>query len=288
MVVEKLKENMSKVPTLQQLLEAGVHFGHQVRRGHPKMQQYIYGVRDGVHILDLEKSEKLLKEGCEYAEKLGKEGKVLLFLGTKKQAQPIVKELAEKVGAPYVTYRWVGGFLTNFDEVRKNIKKLLDLKEKQGKGELSHYTKKEQLLISKKLVKFENELGGISKLDKLPDAIFIIDTVAEKTAVAEAIRINLPIIGICDTNSNPLLINHPIAANDDASKSIKIVTEAIADSYFEGLKSAGKAAVKKQEESEKKETEEVEEVIAPNIAEEVAAAEEEVEKKAVIDSERIV
>lgn len=274
-----------KVPTLQELLEAGVHFGHQVRRGHPKMLQYIYGVRDGVHILDLEKSEKLLKEAIEYAEKLGKEGKVLLFLGTKKQAQPIVKELAEKVGAPYVTYRWVGGFLTNFDEVRKNIKKLLDLKEKQEKGELSHYTKKEQLLISKKLIKFEAELGGISKLDQLPDAIFIIDTVAEKTAVAEAIRVNLPIIGICDTNSNPLLINYPIAANDDASKSIKIVTEAVADAYAEGLKSAGKTTVKKQEEAEKAEAEPE---VAANIAEEVAAAEEEVEKKAVLDSERIV
>ncbi|MDD2823454.1 MAG: 30S ribosomal protein S2 [Candidatus Daviesbacteria bacterium] len=274
---------MSKVPTLQELLEAGVHFGHQVRRGHPKMQQYIYGVRDGVHIIDLGKSEKKLKEAIDYVEKLGKEGKVLLFLGTKKQAQPIVKELAERAGAPYVTYRWVGGFLTNFDEVRKNIKKLLDLKDKQEKGELTHYTKKEQLLISKKLVKFENELGGIAKFDRLPDAIFIIDTVAESTAVAEAIRIDLPIVGICDTNSNPLLINHPIPANDDASKSIQIITEAIADAYAEGLKSAGKIALKKQEESEKQE-----EVVAPNIAEEVAAAEEEVEKKAVLDSERIV
>lgn len=277
---------MLKIPTLQELLEAGVHFGHQVRRGHPKMQQYIYGVRDGVHIIDLEKSEKLLNEAIEYVENLGKQGKTLLFLGTKKQAQPIVKEMAERAGAPYVTYRWVGGFLTNFDEVRKNIKKLLDLKEKQGKGELSHYTKKEQLLISKKLVKFDNELGGIAKFDSLPDAIFIIDTVAEKTAVAEAIRINLPIVGICDTNSNPLLINFPIPANDDASKSIKIVTEAIADAYAHGLKSAGVAEVKKQEEDATKKSEE--EVVAPNIELEVAAAEEEVEKKAVVDAERVV
>ncbi len=280
---------MSKVPTLQQLLEAGVHFGHQVRRGHPKMQQYIYGVREGVHIIDLEKSEKLLREAIEFVEKLGRENKTILFVGTKKQAQPIIKELAGKIDAPYVTYRWVGGFLTNFDEVRKNIKKLLDLKDKQGKGELSHYTKKEQLLISKKIIKFESELGGIANLDKVPDAIFLIDVVAEKTAVAEAIRINIPIIALCDTNSNPQPIDYPMPANDDASKSIKIITEAIIDAYADGLKSAGERALKKQKEEEKKETEKNNETeMTPDIAEEVAAAEEEVEKKSVVEAERPV
>ncbi|MDO8638068.1 MAG: 30S ribosomal protein S2 [Candidatus Daviesbacteria bacterium] len=279
---------MSKIPTLQELLEAGVHFGHQVRRGYPKMLAYIYGVREGVHIIDLEKSEKLLKEAADFAEKLGKEGKVLMFVGTKKQAQPIVKELAEKIGAPYVTYRWVGGFLTNFDEVRKNIKKLLDLKEKQEKGELSHYTKKEQLLIGKKIIKFEAELGGIAKLDKLPDAVFIIDTNAEKTAVAEANRINIPIIGICDTNCNPQPINYPIPGNDDASKSIKILSEAIADAYGEGLNIAAKTKVKEEKaEAEKVELEKIEEPVS-EIAAEVEAAEELVEKKSVEEAERVV
>lgn len=279
---------MSKIPTLQELLEAGVHFGHQVRRGHPKMLAYIYGIREGVHIVDLEKSEKLLKEASDFAEKLGKEGKVLMFVGTKKQAQPIVKELAEKIGAPFVTYRWVGGFFTNFDEVRKNIKKLLDLKEKQEKGELSHYTKKEQLLIGKKIIKFEAELGGIAKLDQLPDAVFIIDTNAEKTAVAEANRINIPIIGICDTNCNPQPINYPIPGNDDASKSIKILSEAIADAYDEGLKGAAKTKAKEEKiEAEKIESEKTEEA-GSGIAAEVEAAEEEVEKRSVLEAERVV
>lgn len=277
---------MLKIPSLPELLEAGVHFGHQVRRGHPKMQAYIYGVREGVHIIDLEQSEKLLKEAADFSEKLGKEGKIMLFVGTKKQAQPIIQELAEKFSAPYINYRWIGGLLTNFDEVRKNIKKLLDLKEKQVKGELSHYTKKEQLLISKKIIKFESELGGITNLDKVPEAIFIIDSVAEKTAVAEAARINIPIVAICDTNANPQPINYPIPGNDDASKSIQIITETIAGAYGEGLQQNQKSKVKTEKEEEEKLKAAGEPT--PEIAAEVAAAEEEVEKKSVQEAERPV
>lgn len=272
------------IPTVQQLLEAGVHFGHQVRRGHPRMREYIYGVRDGVHIINLELSEKLLKETAEEAFKLGKEGKVLLFVGTKKQAQPIVKEAATQAGAPFIDFKWKGGFLTNFDEIRKNIKKLKDLKEKKEKGELSHYTKKEQLLLTRKIEKFEMEWSGVADLEKIPDALFIIDCVAEKTAVAEAIRVEIPVLAIADTNCNPLLINYLIPGNDDATKSIKILTETIANAYAEGLKISSKGA---SEEKGKEESKEKEEVVG-EIAEEVAAAEEEVEKEAVKEAERIV
>jgi len=277
------------IPSMQQLLEAGVHFGHQVRRGHPKMGEYIYGVREGVHIVNLELSEKKLQEAAEYVFKLGEQGKIILFIGTKKQAQPIVKEAAEKLGAPYMDYRWIGGMLTNFDEVRKNAKKLIDLSEKKEKGELSHYTKKEQLLISRKLEKFNHELGGIAKLEKIPDALFIVDCVAEKTAIAEATRMGIPIVAIADTNCNPALIDYPIPGNDDATKSIKIIVDAVAKAYEEGLKGFQKSKIKDQKEAEKKEQKLAEDAAADSVvAEDVAAAEEEVEKKTVAESERVV
>lgn len=271
---------------MQQLLEAGVHFGHQTRRGNPRMAEYIFGVREGVHIINLEFSEKLLKEAAEYAYNLGKEGKVLLFVGTKKQAQSIIAEVAQKAHAPYLDFRWVPGFLTNFEEVRKNINKLIDLKEKKEKGELSRYTKKEQLLISRKVEQFEREYGGIAKMDKVPDAVFLVDCVGEKIALNEAIRVGIPSIGITDTNSNPALVDYPIPGNDDATKSIRIVVEAIAEAYEEGLKSVGKEEEKTQKASGKKEIATV--VDDALIAQEVADAEEKVEKDELVKSERIV
>ncbi|KKR81078.1 MAG: 30S ribosomal protein S2 [Candidatus Daviesbacteria bacterium GW2011_GWA1_41_61] len=279
---------------MQQLLEAGVHFGHQVRRGHPRMREYIFGVRDGVHIINLEHSDKLLKEAAEYVNKLGQEGKIILFVGTKKQAQPIVAELAKKVGTPFVNYRWIGGTLTNFEEIRKNIKKLQELKEKKEKGELSR-TKKEQLLISRKLEKFDLEWGGVARMDQLPDALFIIDCVTEKTAVAEANRMKIPLVAITDTNCNPALVEYPVPGNDDATKSIKIISEAIASAYEEGLKENQKSKVKDQKE-EKREVEdvkkgpsvktagEVEEGVSPEIAD----LEKKVEKEVVEESKGVV
>lgn len=275
---------MVKVPTLQQLLEAGVHFGHQVRRGHPKMGQYIFGVREGVHIIDLEKSEKMLKEAAEFAHQLGKEGKVLLLVGTKKQAQPIVAELAQKANLPYVDFRWLGGLLTNFDEIRKNIKKLLELKDKKAQGELARYTKKEQLLISRKLEKFDRTWGGVAEMVQLPDAIFVIDCVAEKTALSEANMMGIPVIGIADTNANPQLISHPIPSNDDATKSIRLITETVVHAYMEGVRVSTKKPSGKKE-ATKPEVSGAE-AVSP-ILEEVAAVEEEVEKETVAESERV-
>lgn len=275
---------MIATPSMQQLLEAGVHFGHQVSRGSPKMTPFIYGARDGVHVINLEVSEKLLKEAAQFAKKLGEAGKVILFVGTKKQSQPIIAEASKKCDAPYLTHRWIGGVLTNFEEIRKNIKKLLELKEKQEKGELSHYTKKEQLLISRKLTKFDIEYGGTAQMESLPDAIFLADCVKEKTALVEANRLGIPVIGIADTNSDPTLLAYPIPGNDDATKSIKIITETIANAYDEGLKKGKAKAVK--EKSEEKEV--VTGAADTAVVEDVAVAEEEVEKAALEESERKV
>ncbi|MDO8570783.1 MAG: 30S ribosomal protein S2 [Candidatus Daviesbacteria bacterium] len=283
---------MIKTPTMQELLEAGVHFGHQVRRGNPRMGEFIFGAREGVHIINLEFSEKLLQKAADYVYKLGTEGKVILFVGTKKQASDLISESATKLETPYVNFKWLGGLLTNFDEIRKNIDKLLDLKAKSAKGELSHYTKKEQLLISRKIEKFEKENGGIADMHTLPDALFIIDCVNEKTAVTEANRIGIPIVAICDTNSNPAFVSYPIPGNDDATKSIKIITETIVNAYAEGLEEAKKLirqlADKSQKDKEDAEKKEQEKLDNPEILAEVEKMEEEVEKVTVGESKRIV
>lgn len=286
---------------MQDLLGAGVHFGHQVRRGHPKMAQYIYGARDGVHIIDLAKSEEKLKEACEFVYELGKRNGVLLLVGTKKQAKEIVKSLAQEVGTPYIIERWVGGLLTNFDEIRRNIKRLSDLKSQKEKGELSRYTKKEQLLIDRELQKFERNFGGVSQMDKVPDAMFIVDTVAEKTAVREALNKGVTLVGFSDTNANPMSLDYPIPANDDGIKSIRIICETVIKAYGEGKK-AGKSEegkvdsetnkeVKSEKEKVKKEVKKEEiagEKLDKAVAEEAEVLEEVIEKKALEESERKV
>lgn len=280
---------MYKLPSLQELLEAGVHFGHQVRRGHSRMRPYIYGARDGVHIIDLTKSEALLKEACEFVYNLGKEGKTLLFVGTKKQAKPIVEELAKKLGSPYLCQRWIGGFLTNFEEIGKNIKKLKELKEQREKGELLKYTKKEQLLIDRKIQKLEKDFAGVMDLTALPDAIFVTDAVSENIAIREAGRIKIKVVAIADSNCDPSQIDYPIPGNDDAIKSIKILVETIASAYEEGKKAAGKAAEKlAKKESASVKTSANKEKEPEELKEEVAEAEEKIEKEAVKEAERMV
>lgn len=276
---------MLNIPTLQQLLEAGVHFGHRVSRGHPKMAEFIYGAKEGVHIIDLEKSQAYLRKAAEFAYQLGEEGKVLLFVGTKKQAQPIIKEAAEGVGAPYVAYGWIGGTLTNFSEIRKNITKLLELKKQQQEEALGMYTKKEQLLIKKKLDKFDKSFGGISQMEDLPYAMFLADCVTEKTALREAVKKGIPIIGVVDTNADPQMVDYPIPANDDAVKSIKIMVETIAASYRAGLSGS---RVKKVEAEEKKK-EKIETGAETKVPEEqLEVAEEKIEKEALEEAERKV
>lgn len=282
---------MYKLPSLQELLEAGVHFGHQVRRGHPRMKPYIYGAREGVHVIDLTQSEKYLKEACEFVYDLGKSGKVLLFVGTKKQAKPIIEELAKELQAPYLAERWMGGFLTNFEQMQKNIKILKGYLEQKEKGQLSKYTKKEQLLLERKMNKLQKDFAGVMDLDKLPDAIFVVDAVSDNIAIREANRLNIKVVSIADSNSDPTEIDYPIPGNDDAIKSIKVLVGAVAGAYAEGKKEAGKAAAKEAEKVEKakrKAEEKTEEEIAEGLKAEVAAAEEMVEKEAVKESERVV
>ena len=279
---------MLTTPSMQELLEAGVHFGHQVRRGNPRMKQYIYGVREGVHIIDLIQSEQLLKEACEFVYSLGVEGKVLLFVGTKKQAKDIVKGAGIKVGAPFLVERWIGGYLTNFEEIGKRVKKMEDLKIQKEKGELAKYTKKEQLLLDREVAKLERIFEGVINLKALPDAVYIVDTVGEATAVRECARVGVKVVAIADSNCDPQMIDYPIPGNDDAIKSIQILTDAIAASYGAGLKQAGKVAAKQAVKDEAAARKKAEEEIAPDLKEEVAAAEEEIEKKEVKESERVV
>jgi len=276
---------MYKLPTLQELLEAGVHFGHQVRRGHPRMRPYIYGAREGVSVIDLTESEKYLKEASEFVYGLGKEGKVLLFVGTKKQAKPIIEELAKELQAPFLTERWMGGFLTNFSEIQKNIKKLQSYLEQKSKGELFKYTKKEQLLLERKMGKLQRDFAGVMDLAILPDAIFVVDAVSDNIAVREANRLGIPVVAIVDSNCDPTQIDYPVPGNDDAIKSIKILVTAVASAYGEGKKEARKVATKEAKKTEKEAVEKADET-EKVLAEEVAEAEEKVEKATVKDFER--
>jgi len=282
-----------KTPDMQELLGAGVHFGHKVSRGHPKMKRYIFGARDGVHILDLAHSEEQLKEAAEAAYQMGKAGQILLMVGTKKQAQDVVAELAKEADTFYLNKTWYGGIFTNFDEIKKNWKKLSELKAEQEKGTLSRYTKREQMLIGKKLYKFTNEMGGAIGMTKMPDALFVVDAVGDNIAVREANKMGVKVIGLCDTNADPTWFDYPVSANDDGIKSIKIICETIIRAYAEGKKEAGikvgeakvepKESKAKAEKAESKE-EELDEVLA----QEAAVIEEEIEKKVVDESSRKV
>lgn len=225
---------MTNIPELLELLKAGVHFGHKTSRWHPKMAPFIFGERGGVHIVNLEVTQTQLRAAGEFVKGLGKEGKILLFVGTKKQAQEIIKKHATEIGMPYVSNRWLGGSITNWNEIYRLIKKYLDLKGKQTRGELSKYTKKEQLDFSKDIDRMNRLVGGISTLTKTPDAIYIVDIKYEDTTVREANQKNIPIVALCDTNANPDTIQYPIAGNDDAVKSIEFITKFIADAYREG------------------------------------------------------
>jgi|SRR3989344_719204 len=226
---------MSEV-TLKELLEAGAHFGHQARRWNPKMKRFIYGERGGVHILDLVQTKKGLDEAVEYLKKLAGEGKVILFVGTKRQAAGIVKDQAVKIGMPYLTQRWVGGLLTNWQEISKRIRKLHEMKEKREKGEYKVYTKKEQLLLDREIAKLDKFLGGVAALEKLPDALFVVDTHREEVAVLEANRMGIPVVGIVDTNADPEKIDYIIPSNDDAVKAVELIVRSVAEAIESGSK----------------------------------------------------
>ncbi|MEK7534410.1 MAG: 30S ribosomal protein S2 [Patescibacteria group bacterium] len=239
--------------TLEQLLEAGCHFGHQVTRSNPKARDFIYEARDNIHIIDLVRTKQCLEEGATFIKSLAeKEGSSLIIVGTKRQAKNIVEEEVKKAkDLFYISNRWVGGLLTNFDEVSKNFKKLKELSDRLQNEELkAKYTKKEIGLWAKEKEKLEDLYGGVVLLTKKPDALFIIDSHLEELAVREAIRMGVTTVAIVDTNADPDLIDYPIPANDDAVGSIKLITSYIIDSWIEGRKNLlSKVQVKAEEES---------------------------------------
>ncbi|MCD4694017.1 30S ribosomal protein S2 [bacterium] len=221
---------MEKLPTLEEMLNAGMHFGHRTSNWHPKMEPYIFTSRKGVHIIDLVESQKKLATALEFVEKLINEGKVVLFVGTKNQARESIENLAKELKMPYVNNKWIGGLLTNFLIIKKSIKKYNDLVSEREAGKLDKYTKKEQLEINKEIKRLEEKFGGVSELKKMPDALFIWDIGTEKIAIEEAKNKNIPVVGTCDTDCNPQTVNYPIPCNDDATKSIKLVLNLIQDS----------------------------------------------------------
>ncbi|MDD5731752.1 MAG: 30S ribosomal protein S2 [Patescibacteria group bacterium] len=215
---------MAKIDfTMQELLSSGAHFGHVREKYNPKMSSFVFGLREGVHLIDLEKTVIYLSKALDYIKDQKEKGKTILFVCTKQGLNSMVRELAIETGMPFVTYRWPGGMLTNFDTLKKQIKKFNDLEKLTESEEWEKMTKKAKSVVNKQIEKLNKSFEGVKKMTKVPDNIFIIDTVAEKTAIAEAKRIKIPIIAIVDTNSNPTEINYPIPANDDARRGIELI-----------------------------------------------------------------
>lgn len=240
----------------QQLLDAGVHFGHLKKKWNPKMLPYIFMERKGIHIIDLNKTQEKLEESAAALRQIAKSGRKILFVATKKQAKDIVAELATSVNMPYVTERWLGGMLTNFATIRKSIKKKQSIEKMLSDGALNNITKKERLMLARQQAKLDKVLGGIENLSRVPAAIFMVDISHEHIALAEAKKLGIRTFGIVDTNSDPTLVDFAVPGNDDASKSIKIITEYLVAAIKEGL--ADRKRDKDAEEVENNATEETE------------------------------
>jgi len=243
------------VATLKDLLEAGVHFGHQTRRWNPKMRRFIFAEKNGIYIIDLKKTLKQLEKAMELVRERVASGEKVLFVGTKRQIKEVVREEAERCGMFYVTNRWLGGMLTNFQTIRKNIRRLKELEQKKDEGTLDVLTKKEAQRLRREMTKLENLLGGIKEMDSLPGVLYIVDAKKEKIAVNEARKLGIPIVAIVDTNSDPEPITVPIAGNDDAIRSVRLITSAVADAVIEGKALMEARAL--EEIREKKEAEEI-------------------------------
>jgi len=220
--------------TMKQLLEAGVHFGHQTKRWNPKMKEYIFGQRNGIYIIDLQKSLKLFKNAIQFVYDLGLQGKTVLFLGTKRQAQEAIQEAAQRTGMYYVNQRWLGGLLTNFVTIQKSIKRFREIESMRSNGQYDLFSKKEVARYERERKKLEKNLSGIKEMAGLPDALFIIDTKLEMIAIKEAVKLNIPVIGVADTNCDPDEIDFIIPGNDDALRAIRLITDTIAQAYLEG------------------------------------------------------
>ena len=220
---------------MKSLLEAGVHFGHQTRRWNPKMRKYIFTERNGIHILDLQQTVGLLDEACTFVRDLVAEGGTVLFVGTKRQAQEAIQSEAQRCGMPHVITRWLGGTMTNFQTIQARIDYLVRLEDSKARGEFEMMSKKDRLLKEEEILRLNRYLGGIKEMTALPAAIFIVDTTKEDIAVAEALRMGIPIVSLVDTNCNPDVIDYPIPSNDDAIRAIKLITGKMADAVLDGL-----------------------------------------------------
>jgi small subunit ribosomal protein S2 len=264
---------------IKELLEAGVHFGHQTRRWNPQMRRYIYGERDGIHIIDLLQTEQLLKQAQEFVAELTRGGGTVLFVGTKKQARDAVQEWADRSKMPYVNRRWLGGLLTNFNTISQRIARLHELTQLQEGGQLELLPTKERMGMQAELTKLEYNLGGVRDMERLPDAVFVLDLKTEEIAVREAARLRIPLIGLVDTNCDPSPINYVIPGNDDAIRSCELIIRAVGESIEEGSsvwraaeekRRAEEEAQRKREEEQRRKREEEEK--ARKEAEEAAAA----------------
>ena len=222
------------VVAMKQLLEAGVHLGHQTRRWDPKMAEYIFQARNGIHIIDLQKTSKKIDEAYAFLKEQVEEGKTVLFVGTKKQAQECVKEAAEKSGMYYIDQRWLGGMLTNFGTIRTRVQRLKDLEKMQEDGTFDVLPKKEVILLKKEMEKLERNLGGIKDMEEIPGVIFLVDPKKEHIAVLEAKKLGIPVIGLVDTNCNPEEVDYAIPGNDDAIRAVKLITDVMANAIIEG------------------------------------------------------
>jgi len=218
---------------IKELLEAGAHFGHKSEKWNPKMKPFIFTKRGGIHIIDLTKTKEKLEQALDFVKKISEQGKVLIFVGTKKQAQEIIKTEAIRAGMPYVNERWLGGTFTNFQTIIKQLKKLITLREDKEKGEWDKFSKKEKSLKQKQLEKLEKSIGGLEKLRELPSALYVVDSTREHLVIKEAKKMNIPAIAIVDSNGDPNDVDYPIPANDDAIKVVKFITTKMADAILE-------------------------------------------------------
>ena len=233
--------------TMKQLLEAGVHFGHQTRRWDPKMRPYIYGERNGIHIVDLRQTVTQVADAIEFVKEIAINGGSVLFVGTKKQAQSAVEEAARRSGSPWVNYRWLGGMLTNFATIQKRVFYMKELRRLEQTGDMNKLPKKERLKLRRELEKLELNLGGVADMTRLPEAVFIVDVNTEATAVKEADRLAIPIIALVDTNSDPDPVDYVIPGNDDAIRAADLIASALADAIVEGKEIGSKKKPKGEE-----------------------------------------
>lgn len=236
---------------LKELLEAGVYFGHPTRQFDPRIRPYLYGKRQGIYIIDIEKTIEKIKEAGEFLKKVASQNKKILFVGTKKQAQSVVKEIAEKCKMPYVNYRWIGGTLTNFKEIRKRIERLEEIEALEETGKINLYTKKEIMLIQKEKEELKRKFEGIREMKEYPGALVVVDVKREANAIKEAKKMNISVVGIVDTNGNPESVDYPIPANDDGLKSIQTVLNKLYQYIMEGLQETAYMPVNEKPEEEK-------------------------------------